>query len=87
MKFPPKQPTIPPMPRTNPSDKGHLDENTPLILDDRVIGVCKKLRNGYVECIIWDRCLTYEYLAENYCDNPVIVTVNSKHHKGNGNEV
>lgn len=79
MKLPPKQPTIPPMPRTNPSDKGHLDENTPLILDDRVIGVCKKLGNGYVECVIWDRCLTYEYLAEGFPDKKEIHAVNIKH--------
>lgn len=88
MRFPPKQPTVPLMPRTSqPNNKRHLDENTPLILDNKVIGVCKKLGSGYVECVIWDRNLTYEYLAENYCDNPVIVTVNIKHHKGNDNEV
>lgn len=79
MKLPPKQPTIPPMPRTKPPDKGHLDENAPLILDDKVIGVCKKLGNGYVECVIWDRCLTYEYLAEGFLDKKEIHAVNIKH--------
>lgn len=53
MRFPPKQPTIPLMPRTNPpNDKRHIDENTPLMLDDKVIGVCKKYRSGYVERIM-----------------------------------
>lgn len=79
MKLPPKQPTIPPMPKTNPpNDKRHLDENTPLILDDRVIGVCKKLGNGYVECVIWDRCLTYEYLTEGFPDKQEISSVHIK---------
>lgn len=88
MRFPPKQPTIPLMPRTSPpNNKRHIDENTPLMLDNKVIGVCKKLESGYVECVIWDRNLTYEYLAENYCDNLVIVAVNIKHYKGNDNEV
>ena len=35
-KQPPKQPTVPLMPRTNPpNDKGLLDENTPLILGNK----------------------------------------------------
>lgn len=44
-KQPPKQPTLPLMPRTIPPNNIiHLDDNTPLILDKRVIGVCKKER-------------------------------------------
>lgn len=94
IKSPPKQPTIPPMPRTcssvvinrpEPENKipqkksdEHFDETIPLILDDKVIGVCKKLGNGYVECIIWDRCLTYEYLAEGFPDKQEISSVNIK---------
>lgn len=80
MKLPPKQPTIPPMPKTNPpNNKRCLDENIPLILDNKVIGVCKKLGNGYVGCVIWDRCLTYEYLAEGLPDKKEIHAVNIKH--------
>lgn len=80
MRFPPKQPTIPLMPRTNTSnDKRHIDENTPLMLDDKVIGFCKKHGSGYIECIIWDRSLTYEYLAEGLPDKKEIHAVNIKH--------
>ena len=44
-KQPPKQPTVPLMSKTNPPNNIiHLDDNTPLILDKRVIGVCKKER-------------------------------------------
>lgn len=80
MRFPPKQLTIPLMPRINlPNDKRHIDENTPLMLDDKVIGFCKKHGSGYIECIIWDRSLTYEYLAEGLPDKKEIHAVNIKH--------
>lgn len=80
MRFPPKQLTIPLMPRTNPpNDKRHIDENTPLMLDDKVIGFCKKYGSGYIECIIWDRSLTYEYLAEGLPDKKEIHAINIKH--------
>ena len=80
MRFPPKQPTVPLMPRTSqPNNKRHLDENTPLILDNKVIGVFKKLGSGYIDCIIWDRSLTYEYLAEGLPDKKEIHAINIKH--------
>ena len=80
MRFPPKQPTVPLMPRTSqPNNKRHLDENTPLILDNKVIGVCKKLGSGYIDCIIWDRNLTYEYLAHGLPDKKEIHAINIKH--------
>ena len=80
MRFPPKQPTKPIMPRiSQPNNKRHLDENTPLILDNKVIGVCKKLGSGYIDCIIWDRYLTYEYLAEEFSDKKEIHAVSIRH--------
>ena len=80
MRFPPKQPTKPIMPRTSqPNNKRHLDENTPLILDKRVIGVCKKKDTGCVECIIWDRNLTFEYMSDkNNTVNSVVINVNKE---------
>ena len=84
MRFPPKQPTKPIMPtncspvvinRPAPANKTpqkkrseYSDGTIPLILDNKVIGVCKRFGSGYIECIIWDRCLTYEYLAEGLPD-------------------
>ena len=80
MRFPPKQPTVPLMPRTSqPNNKRHLDENTLLILANKVIGVCKKLGSGYIDCIIWNRSLTYEYLAEGLPDKKEIHAINIKH--------
>ena len=80
MRFPPKQPTIPLMPRTNPpNDKRHINENTPLMLDDKVIGFCRKFGSGYIDCVIWDRNLTYEYLAEGFPDKKEIHAINIEH--------
>ena len=77
-KQPPKQPTVPLMPRTiSPNNIIRLDDNTPLILDNRVIGVCKKKDTGCVECIIWDRNITYEYMPDmNNTVNSVVINVN-----------
>lgn len=77
-KQPPKQPTVPLMPRTiSPNNIIRLDDNTPLILDKRVIGVCKKKDTGCVECIIWDRNITYEYMPDmNNTVNSVVINVN-----------
>ena len=79
-KQPPKQPTLPLMPRTIPPNNIiHLDDNTPLILDKRVIGVCKKKDTGCVECIIWDRNITYEYMLDkNNAVNSVVINVNKE---------
>lgn len=117
-KQPPKQPTIPPMPKNRKfesitdnlrvlgeqvssmadainslannihdlieyiSKKDVNDSKTktniPLVYDDKPIGICKKLGNGYIECIIWDRCLTYEYFAEGVPDKQGISSVNIK---------
>lgn len=74
-KQPPKQPTVPLMPRTiSPNNIIRLDDNTPLILDKRVIGVCKKKDTGCVECVIWDRHLAFEYMPNknNVVDSVVI---------------
>ena len=95
MRFPPKQPTKPIMPtncspvvinRPEPANKTpqnkrseYSDGTIPLILDNKVIGVCKKLGSGYIDCIIWDRCLTYEYLAEGLPDKKEIHAINIKH--------
>ena len=78
-KQPPKQPTVPLMPRTiSPNNIIRLD-NTPLILDNRVIGVCKKKDTGCVECIIWDRNITYEYMLDkNNAVNSVVINVNKE---------
>ena len=77
-KQPPKQPTVPLMPRTiSPNNIIHLDDNTPLILDNRVIDVYKKKDTGCVECIIWDRNLAYEYTPDkNNTVNSVVINVN-----------
>ena len=79
-KQPPKQPTLPLMPRTIPPNNIiHLDDNTPLILDKRIIGVCKKKDAGCVECIIWDRHLTFEYMPDmNNIVNSVVINVNKE---------
>ena len=79
-KQPPKQPTVPLMPRTiSPNNIIHLDDNTPLILDKRVIGVCKKKDAGCVECIIWDRHLTFEYMLDkNNAVNSVVINVDKE---------
>lgn len=76
------------MPRTIPPNNiTHLDDKTPLILDNRVIGVCKKKGAGYVECIIWDRHLAYEYMPDkNNIVDSVVINVNkelSNESKGN----
>ena len=75
----PKQLTVPLMPRTiSPNNIIRLD-NTPLILDNRVIGVCKKKDTGCVECIIWDRNITYEYMLDkNNAVNSVVINVNKE---------
>ena len=79
-KQPPKQSTVPLMPRTiSPNNIIRLDDNTPLILDKRVIGVCKKKDTGCVECIIWDRNLTFEYMPDmNNTVNSVVINVNKE---------
>ena len=79
-KQPPKQPAVPLMPRTiSPNNIIRLDDNTPLILDKRVIGVCKKKDTGCVECIIWDRNITYEYMPDmNNTVNSVVINVNKE---------
>ena len=79
-KQPPKQPTVPLMSRTiSPNNIIRLDDNTPLILDKRVIGVCKKKDTGCVECIIWDRNITYEYMPDmNNTVNSVVINVDKE---------
>ena len=94
MRFPPKQPTKPIMPtncspvvinRPEPANKTpqkkrseYSDGTIPLILDNKVIGVCKRLGSGYIECIIWDRSLIYEHLDESRPDE-TISAINIKH--------
>lgn len=97
-KQPPKQPTVPLMPRTcspvvvnrpEPENKlpkkesdEHFDGTIPLILDDKIIGVCKKIVNGYIECIIWDRHLAYEHMPDkNNVADSVVINVNMEIHE------
>ena len=79
-KQPPKQPTLPLMPRIiSPNNIIRLDDNTPLILDKRVIGVCKKKDIGCVECIIWDRHLAFEYMPnKNNVVDSVVINANKE---------
>ena len=99
IKLPPKQPTIPPMPKTyspvvinrpEPANKiPNKNSNEfviPVMYDDKVIGVCKKPDDyaDAVECIIWDKCLSYEYQVKEPSGKMVLSTI--KIQRRNSNE-